>query len=103
MRPALRPGRELWEESFESVLKGGGEKPVSPGYCNAPLGQSPVPLRVRLGPDGTGPAGSKSGDTLQGGVRFPSDSLGCVQPPPGSDGKWFAGWDSCGPQRSGVR
>lgn len=59
--PAGVSRTEPWEESFESVLKGGSEKPVSPRYRNAPVGRSPVPLRVRFGPDGTGPAGSKSG------------------------------------------
>lgn len=66
--PVLAPRMKLSEESFESVLKNSSEKPVSPCCYNAPLEWSPVPPRGKLGPDRTGPAGSQSGDNLQGGV-----------------------------------
>lgn len=77
MHPTLRldrgfPRRMRYEGRFESVLEGGSEKPlVSPGYCNVPEARSHVPPRVRLGPEGAGPAAGESGENLQGGVGFP--------------------------------
>lgn len=56
--------------------------------------------RVRLGPDGTGPLGSKSRDNLQGGVGCRSDSVLCVQQPPPGNGMECDLRDSWGPQRS---